>query len=273
MPTDALDPLRLTPHHRRAIERVVGMLEPDPDILGLVLGGSIAHGYARPDSDIDVLLVLTPQAMAARRREGRLHWVERTVCDWEGGYIDGKYVDRELMELVASRGSEPARYAWQGSRVLFDRSGALDGLVARIVRYPIEGRDERVARFTAQLLAYRWYHSEAIAKDSPYLAALACQKLTLFACRIVLARNARLYPFHKWLLAETERAPDRPRGLLEGIAAVLRGADQARVEAFVREVLDWYAIDEAAANASWPTLFMEDTELAWLHGRAPIDDV
>jgi hypothetical protein len=41
----------------------------------------------------------------------------------------------------------------------------------------------------------------------------------------------------------------------------------------VADVLAWYGIDEAAANATWPTLFMEDTELAWLHGRAPIDDL
>ena len=71
-------------------------------------------------------------------------------------------------------------------------------------------RDDRVARFAAQLLAYRWFHSEAVKKDSPYLGALARHKVTLFACRIVLARNERLYPFHKWLLAETERATDRP---------------------------------------------------------------
>ena len=43
--------------------------------------------------------------------------------------------------------------------------------------------------------------------------------------------------------------------------------------ALVAGVLDWYAIDEAAANATWPSLFMQDTELAWLHGRAAIDDL
>lgn len=271
--TEALDGMDLTPHHRRAVERLAARLETDADARALVLAGSLAHGYARPDSDIDVLLVTTPDRMAELRRDGRLHWVDHSICDWDGGYVDGKFADLDLLEQVADRGSEPARYAFQGGRVLFDRTGRLDELLERIVRFPMEGREERVARFAAQLLAYRWFHSEAIRQDSAYLRALALHKVTLFACRIVLARNARLYPFHKWLLAETERAPDRPPGLLGDIAAMFRTPDQARVEGLVRDVLDWYAIDEGAANATWPDLFMEDTELAWLHGRAPIDDL
>jgi hypothetical protein len=273
LPPEALTGLDLTPHHREAIGRLVGMLEPDPDLLALVLAGSLAHGYARADSDIDVLIVVTPDRMAEQRRQGRLHWVDRSVCAWEGGYVDGKLVDVELMEQVADRGSEPARFAWQGARTLGERLPGLDGLLDRIVRYPVEGRDERVARFTAQLLAWRWYHSESVHKDSPYLGALARHKVTLFACRIVLARNERLYPFHKWLLAETERAPDRPPTLLEDIDRVLREPRQDRVERLVADVLAWYGIDEAAANASWPSRFMADTELAWLDGHPPIDDV
>ncbi len=269
----ALAGLELAPHHRDALERLVALLEPDPDILALVLGGSIAHGFARPDSDIDVLVLVSAERMARQRREGRLTWSDRSICDWEGGYVDAKYLDLELLGQVADHGSEPARYAWQGARVLLDRTDGLGTLMGRAVRYPIEGRDERVARFAAQLLAYRWFHSEAVKKESPYLGALARHKVTLFTCRIVLARNERLYPFHKWMLAETERATDRPPALLEDIDRMLREPDQARVERLVAEVLGWYGIDEAAANATWPTLFMEDTELAWLHGRAPIDDL
>jgi hypothetical protein len=273
MPPDAIDGLELSSHHRAAIDRLVALHEPDPDVRALVLAGSLAHGYARPDSDIDVLMVIDPVRMAERHRTGHLHWVDRTVCDWEGGYVDGNYVDVDLLEQVAVRGSEPAPFAWQDARVLMDRLIGLEALLGRVVRYPIEGRDDRVTRFTAQLLAWRWYHSEAVRRDSAYLGALARHKVTLFACRIVLARNQRLYPFHKWLLAETERANDRPPSLIEDIERMLREPSQPRVEGLVAQVLDWYAIDEAAANASWPSLFMEYTELAWLHGRAPIDDL
>jgi hypothetical protein len=273
MRSETLDGLGLTPHHGRAIERLVAALESDPETQALLLAGSLAHGYARPDSDVDVLLVVDHASMERHVRERRLTWADRSYCDWEGGYVDAKYVDSELLEQVADHGSEPARFAYQGARVLFDRSTGLDDLLERITRYPIEGRDDRVTRFTAQLLAWRWYHSEGVRQASPYLGALARQKLVLFTCRIVLARNARLYPFHKWLLAETERATDRPATLMEDIDRLLREPDQDRVARLVTDVLDWYNIDEAAANASWPTLYMEDTELSWLGGRPPIDDI
>jgi len=45
------------------------------------------------------------------------------------------------------------------------------------------------------------------------------------------------------------------------------------VERVVDEVLACYGIDEAATNRTWPSLFMQDVELPWMAGRAPIDDV
>lgn len=268
-----LDGLGFAPHHRRAIERLVAALEPDETIRALLLAGSLAHGDARADSDVDVLLVLDHVPFERRARDGRLTWSDPSFCDWEGGYVDAKYVDPALIGQVAARGSEPARFAYQGVRVLFDRTDGLEDLLTRVVRYPIEGRDERVERFTAQLVGARWFHAEGLRRDDPYLATFARQRVVLFACRIVLARNERLYPFHKWLLREVERAPDRPPTLLEDIDRLLREPSQARVEGLVSEVLACYAIDEAAANTGWGSRFMRDTELAWMRGEPPVEDL
>jgi hypothetical protein len=273
MTSTGLEGLESSAHHRRALERLVDSLARDPANLALLLGGSLAHGYARPDSDIDVLQVVGREQMERLRGEGRLTWSDPSLCEWEGGYVDAKYVDTDLLEDVAERGSEPARYAYQDARILFSRIDGLDDILARVVRYPIEGRDDRVARFAAQLLAWRWYHSESIRQESPYLGALARQKVVLFACRIVLACNERLYPFHKWLLRETERAPERPLTLLEDIDLLLRHPSQPRVERLIDEVFACYGIDEAATNRTWPSLFMQDVELAWTGGHSPIDDL
>lgn len=265
--------LGLAPHHRRAIERLVVALEPDETIGALILAGSLAHGYARPESDVDVILVLDDEAYTSCASQGRLTWSDPSFCDWEGGYVDAKHVDAALIGQVAARGSEPARFAYQGARILFDRTDGLEDLLTRVVRYPIEGRDERVARFTAQLIGARWFHSEGLRRDDPYLATFARQRVVLFACRIVLARNERLYPFHKWLLREVERAPDRPPTLLEDVDRLLREPSQTLVEGLVSAVLACYGIDEATANAGWGGRFMRDTELAWTRGEPPVEDL
>ena len=117
--------------------------------------------------DIDVVLIVDHEEHERRMREGRLTWVDLSLCDWDGGYVDGKYADVAFLERVASDGSEPARYAFEGSRVLFSHIDGLDDVLARVVRYPLEGRERRIERFAAQLLAWRWYHSEVDPPGQP----------------------------------------------------------------------------------------------------------
>lgn len=101
---------------------------------------------------------------------------------------------------MAARGSEPARFAFDGARVLFTRlpEGEVEGELARAVRYPAEGKGERVRRFRAQLDAWRWFCGEGRKKGDGYLVGLAARKLVLFGGRLVLVENEVLYPFHKW---------------------------------------------------------------------------
>ena len=103
---------------------------------------------------------------------------------------------------------------------------------------------------------------------------VALHKVVLFACRLVLAANERLYPYHKWLLRETARARRRPAGLMADIDARPDGAHgPPRRDGCATDVLAFYGIDEAQANASWAGHFLEDTELAWTSGHPAIDDL
>ncbi|HVU25086.1 MAG TPA: nucleotidyltransferase domain-containing protein [Opitutus sp.] len=262
----------MEPHHAASIRNLVNAFEQDPSVRALLLGGSIAHGLARPDSDIDVSIVVAPEELARRRREHRLHYNNRTLCTYDG-YIDGKYVDLDFLRLVAARGSEPARFAYDGAQILFSREEALPGILAAIVRYPVEGKRERVERFGAQLLAWRWFYSEGVRHGNRYLVTLAISKLVLFACRVVLAENERLFPFHKWMLRVTAAAARQPAGFMAALDELLTAPPRERVDGFVRGVLAFAGIDFAQADAAWPTTFMTDTELKWMREEAGIDEI
>ncbi len=265
--------LDLSTHHADSIGNIVRAFEADEGILALLLGGSIAHGYARPDSDIDVMVVVGAEEYRQRADEGRLVFVDRTACTYEGGYVDGKYVDVGFLERVAAHGSDPARYAFQDARILSCRMEGLPGMLAAIARYPVEESGDRMTRFTAQLLAWRWYFGESARQQDRYLEVVALHKVVLFVCRLVLTANERLFPYHKWLLRETARAPGRPAGLMEDIERVLTDRTVPLVERLCGDVLAFYGIDEARAAASWGGHFLEDTELAWTSGHPSIDDL
>lgn len=265
--------LRLWPHHIETLRNVVDRFEGDPTVLAVIFGGSLAHGFGREGSDIDLVVVVTPEEMARRRETLELTHASQELATYAGGYTDAKFVDLDLLRDVAARGSEPARWAYDGARVLLTREPALAQVLAEVVRYPQEGHAERVRSFAAQLAAWRWFFREGAGKDNRYVQTTAVAKLVLFACRLTLAHNRTLFPFHKWVLRVVEDVPDRPADLLERIDALLADPDQERVDGLVSVVLEHFGHDPAEVEEGWGTRFLLDTELAWQRGGAPVDEL
>ena len=259
-------------HHTESIQKVIQSFQADPSVLALLLGGSLVHGFARPDSDIDVAIIVSAEEFSRRRRENRLTRVDHTLCTYPGGYVDGKYMDEDFLRLVAERGSEPARYAFHGARILFSRIDGLEPKLAAIIRYPVAGKAGRIARFAAQLLGWRWFFTEGVKKDSAYLRLLAVQKVVLFSCRIVLAENELLYPFHKWMQRVTLAAPRLPAGFAASLDRILAAPDFDQIDAHCRATLAFAGLDHDAVNSTWGTNFMQDTELRWMTETPAIED-
>jgi hypothetical protein len=259
------------PHHQAAIERVTASLRGDPEVLALLLGGSIAHGFERAESDVDLLLVVSDADREARLREGRAQFLTAEGCDWPGGYVEGKYLSPGFLAEIARAGSEPARFALADARVLFSRLPDLDARLRAATRYPVEQKAERIRRFRAQFEAWHWYAHEALKLGDRYLLGISVARMVLFAARMLLAWNERLYPYHKWLLRVLEQAPERPPDLLERIAAVHAEPSQASLLGLWATVTNFRAWE--GAGEPWAGQFMRDSELNWLEGATPIDDL
>ena len=259
------------PHHQKAIDHTVDRLRADPEVQALLLAGSIAHGFASPKSDVDVLIVVSDPAHEARLREGRMQYASAEGCEWEGGYVDGKYVSPGFLENVARSGSEPARFAFQDACILFSRIPSLEETLGAITRYPVAEKPERIRRFHAQLEAWHWYGHEALKLGDRYLLGVAVARSVLFGGRMILAHNELLYPYHKWFLRVLERAPDRPAELMDRIAALHADPCQATLLGFWATLKNFRAWE--GGDRPWPAQFMLDSELNWLEGRAPVEDL
>jgi predicted nucleotidyltransferase len=141
-------------HHAETIQRVVEHFQSDGEVEALLLGGSVAHGFERPESDIDVLIIVSDERHAQRSRLGQLAFYSPELCTYPEGYVDGKYLSPGLLQLLAEKGSEPARFAFQDAGVLFSRLDSLDATLTRITRYPLGAKAKRMVRFAAQLEAW-----------------------------------------------------------------------------------------------------------------------
>ena len=261
----------MEPHHQQSIDRFLKRIRDDESLLAALLGGSIAHGFAELDSDIDLLLVVDEEEYEKRRRENKLAYSVRDICTYEGGYVDCKVIRPAFLEAVKERGSDPARYAFLDNCILLSRIDHLAETLEAITRFPLREKGERMQRFAAQLLAWKWYYGEGVKKENPYLIHLAIQKLVLFSCRLVLNANEMLYPYHKWLLKVTERAAAKPAEFDRRLAELLRHPDIGFVERFCNEVLAFAGVD--ADELDWPNRFLQDSELNWVDHEPPIDDL
>ncbi|MEX1030669.1 MAG: nucleotidyltransferase domain-containing protein [Paenibacillaceae bacterium] len=202
-------------HHQDAIRNITVKLEKDPDILALLIGGSIAHGFQKENSDVDIMMIVSNDYYAKRSEEGRITYYETESCTYEGGYVDGKYVTVDYMEQVARKGSEPARFAFEGTTIAFSTIDGLAQIIERIVRYPIEKQAENIVRFYSQFEAWHWYAQEAIKQKNTYLLQHSVTQFILFGGRLILAEAEVLYPYHKWFLKVLERLEDKPDSIMD----------------------------------------------------------
>jgi predicted nucleotidyltransferase len=261
----------MQPHHTQSIRNVTEYFQRDAEVLALLLGGSIAHGFETPSSDIDILLLVSDEDHKKRTEETRLHFFNMELCTYEGGYVDGKYLGLGFLEQVKHKGSEPARFAFAGSRVLFSRVDGLADEICRIAEYPVAEKGERIEKFYAQFEAWHWYCQEALRLNNQYLLGTSANKFILFSGRLILAHNELLYPYHKWFLRVLEGAKEKPEGLLDCIYQLNSAPTAENVEALYEKVKNFQPWSDG--GLSWPTRFMFDSELNWLDGKTPVDDL
>ena len=262
--------MQIRDHHQRAIDRLTDAYRDDPRYRALIIGGSVAKGYARDDSDVDFLIIATDGAFEEHRRTRDLFINRRDLCDYDGGFVDGKIINLTFLEDLAKKGNEPSRAAFEGAFATYSHIRDLDELLQRIPVYPKAGHDDRVRAFYSMAFIQHWLFQEAERHGNRYTLTRAASQLALFAGRLILAHNRRLFPYHKWFRRTLESVPEKPVGLRACFDALLdepRGDHATRLFELVRDFRDWGVSDIEAY-----TWFMTDVEWSWMSGPTPMED-
>jgi predicted nucleotidyltransferase len=257
-------------HHRQAIDRLVDELETDPRFLAVLLAGSIARGTEMEDSDVDLILIASADEHSRRLPEGDFSYLNTEACDYPGGYAEAKVVPLSYVEEVAERGSEPARAAFVGARILCARIPELEVLLQKTTTYPESQRIPNIRSFCAQMMIWFWYLGEAERRADRYLLLRSVSEFALFAGRMILAHNRILYPYHKWFMHELEQAAEKPEGLVEKLERLLAEPSRDNATAVLGAVMNFREWEQPAVGFSGQ--FMQDSEWAWRRGDPPVAD-
>lgn len=260
----------IRPHHQLAIERLASAYENDDRFLAIIIGGSVAKGCAREDSDIDFMIVATEEAYQQRKEASDLFINRTDLCDYPGGFVDGKIINMDYLQKVAQSGNEPSRAAFDGAFLAQSSIDGLETLISDISTYPEGGIEERLRTFYGMAFIQNWLMGEADRHDNLYTKTRAASQLSLFAGRLILAHNRVLFPYHKWFLHYLDKCPEKPDGFIEQIQALLKTPNLENANRLfqnLRAFKDWGVSDFQAFM--W---FLEKVELSWMDGTTPMED-
>ncbi len=257
-------------HHQRTIDRLIHKFQDDPRYPALIIGGSISRGMEKEFSDVDIILVVSPEEYAQRKVTKNLWYYDTEICDYPGGYVDGKIFDLAFIQDVAKKGSEPARSAFQDAFLAYNHLPELPALLEQIPVFQEEERQEKLERFYSQVQLLHWFVGEAEKRDNLYLMRQSATNLVFFGGRLILEYNRILFPNHKWFMHKLRQAPEKPENLLELADQLLANPTKEIALAF-RDSINNYR-DWGITYLEALVTFVEDTEWTWRDGRSPLAD-
>lgn len=262
--------IKIRPHHQEGINNLTKEYEHDSSFRALIIGGSVAKGCARDDSDVDFMIVATDEEYHRRKQTGDLFINRRDLTSYSGGFVDGKIIDEAYLRKVEQFGNEPTRAAFDGAFTAFSKMDNLDALIQNITRYPEATRAKKLTSFYSMAFIQNWLMGEASRHDNLYTKSRAASQLVLFAGRLILAHNRVLFPYHKWFYEYLNKCRHKPDGLLDQMNELLATPNSSNANLLfqsIQEFHDWGVTDLEAFL--W---FMEEVECSWMDGKTNLED-
>lgn len=255
------------PHHEESIQKLLEYYKPQEGVIAIILGGSVPKGLARPDSDIDAMVIVTPERYKKHEAEDHLMECISGYCTYPEGYFDVKFLTKDFIKDAADKGSEPARNAFLCARCLYSIDPEIPGIVERIPVYQKQEKADKQLSFYAALNLNMGYFWDMSKHDNPYLKLRAVADIILFGYRLLLAENEVLFPCQKALVATVEKLPRKPEGIIEKGNRLMERMDDESKKDFVDSILNFIQYTPPTNMSEILTRFCDDNEKWWRNGR------
>lgn len=257
-------------HHKDSLENLIHYYRETFDdhesVVAIVFGGSVAKGMERPDSDLDAMVILTPECYERRREQNRLSECVSGYCTYEGGYFDVKFMTKAYLQAAAKQGSEPTRNSFWGSRVVYTTDPEIADIVPNIPVFQQGEVAEKMHSFNSAL-TYDYGYFWKDCKPEGFMKLRTASNIIYDIYRMVLQENEILFPCNRRLEETVAKAPKKPENLLALAKKFEETLSDEDCDAFVAAYQNWTTYPHITEGPKIMTQYLADMEQWWLNYR------
>lgn len=243
-------------------------LEPWPEFVAALVVGSIAHGEARPDSDVDCVLVF--DALDEAIVPAEFVWVPatdtyHTIFEVEASDVGGIQIDATRLavdDFQHQEWPESFRHDLAHALVLFDRHQAIAEVLAKRVAYPESLRLARIREhagwagyFVEEWRLLGWLDRGGIGSAHDQLTA-ALEELI----KLLHAYNMEWLPWrYRWMIS-AQRLPWLPEDFSQKAVEITSRVAPTRESVLERRRAIVSLLDDTLARLQFEGLLDDSVE-------------
>ncbi len=257
-------------HHLDSIDIMKEYYEKKGAV-ALVLGGSVAKGNERPDSDLDGMVILTEESYEELYQKNITTDYVSGLCTYEGGYFDIKYMTKSYLKDLAKKGSEPARSGFRSCKILFSHDEEIEEILPLIPVFQKQEKDEKILSFYSDFWLNYYYFLKCCNTDG-YMRMRTVAEIIYDLYRIILQEAEILFDCNRRLEGQIEAISDDTAQLVTighklEISQTVEDAD-----AFVNKFFEISTYKGPADMALVFTTYSKDFQEWWREYRPNINE-
>jgi len=220
-------------HHEESINNMIAHYQENPEIIALFLIGSVATGTERPNSDLDGVVVVSPEYFLQKKESDTVTEVMELVfgkCTYEGGYFDVHYKTKQDLLNIYENGTEPQRNMFTCARTLFCNDPDLPELVSRIPVFQKKTAVEKQLRFYCTLkMSYTYFLAKC--KPEGFARFHTVNRMIFCLYRLILLENETLFPSIRKLEETVKQVKNKPELIIEKCNKLMQSlSDESALE-------------------------------------------
>ncbi len=154
--------------------------------------------FKRADSDLDGIIILSEEEYAKKEKNNATAETIDGLCTYEGGYFDIKYMTKQYLKDLASKGSEPARNSFMKARILFCNDAEIEDILPLIPVFQKAEKEEKLLSFYSNF----WLNYHYFLKSCPidgYMKIHTIAEIIYSIYRLILQENEILFDCNRRL--------------------------------------------------------------------------